>query len=433
VGFAALTDQGMVSSSSFVLNIFLARWLGSEQYGSYALAFSIFLFLALFHNALILEPMSVFGPSVYRESLPEYLGQLMRLHFMITGVLAGLVCIASVGLGFFATQAPLAPGFWGVSISVPFILFFWLWRRAAYLRTQPNVAIRGAVVYAITTLVFVLVLEQLRLLSSFSAFAAQAVAGVAASLILIWNIRPRLSSAGYSLSSVFQRHWNYGRWVAVSAFVFWMNGGAYYVIVGSMLGMRDVAGLRAIQNFVLPVNQFVAAVTLLLLPRAAESFNSQNRVEFRRKIGLITLLFTGAATIYGIAVVAFGHRLIEMVYGGRYTEYSYLLPWLALGVLLTAMAQGPMIAMQAMQVPAEIFKGYAIGAATILLGIMLTRHYGLFGATLGLTAISSLAFLLYVGYRCNSMLNNAKTPVLGQSLEGSKSQLHEQLAREGGE
>jgi O-antigen/teichoic acid export membrane protein len=411
-GASALTDQGMVSGSSFALNIFLARWLGREQFGAYALSFSIFLFLSSFHNALLLEPMSVFGAGDFRKSLPQYLGQLVRLHFIVTGVIAGLMCITTMAFGLFSRSPLLVPSFWGVGVSFPFILFFWLWRRAAYLEAKPSVAIRGAVVYASTTVGLLYLFERLQWLSSFTAFAIQGIAGVAAGLLLIQNIQPRLTSVDHSLSSIFKQHWRYGRWVAVSAFVFWLNGGAYYVIVGSMLRMQDVAGLRAIQTLVLPVTQFLTATSLLLLPRASSLFSDHDRIGFRRNIKRITFLFIGTAGAYGVAIVLFGNRVIAVVYGGRYTEYSYLLPWLALGILLTAAAQGPMIAMQAVRSPSEIFMGYAIGAATILPGIALIRYYGVLGAALGL-ALSSLAFLMYVGYRCNLVLK--ERPLLAAS------------------
>src|SRR5690242_14243325 len=71
----AFLDQGLNSGSNFVVSLLLARWLTSEEYGAYALAYSIFLLLSGFHNALILEPMSVLGPSSYRRRVPEYLGK----------------------------------------------------------------------------------------------------------------------------------------------------------------------------------------------------------------------------------------------------------------------------------------------------------------------------------------------------------------------
>jgi O-antigen/teichoic acid export membrane protein len=420
-GVGALADQGMVSGSTFVLNIFLARWLGAEQYGAYAIAFSIFLFMASFHNAMLLEPMSVFGPGDYRRSLPQYLGQLVRLHFAVTAALTGVLCIASVVVGLVGRTTLLAPGLWGTSLALPFILFFWLWRRAAYLEAKPNVAIRGAITYAATSLALMCLLEGLHRLTSFSAFLIQAIAGLTASLVLIWSIRPQLWSLGHAFASILRRHWKYGRWVAISAFVFWLNGNAYYVVAGSLLGMHNVAGLRAIQNFVQPVIQFLAAISLLILPRASSWFSDKDRRSFRRNMIWVTLLYTGAATLYSVVAVVLGHPLIALVYRGRYTEYSYLLPWLALGVLLTAVAQGPTIALQAMQSPNEVFIGYAIGGITIVPGIVLTRYYGVLGAAFGL-ALSSLAFLLYVAYRSNAMLKDAPAALRHPALSESQAQ-----------
>src|SRR5579863_1711916 len=64
-GFA-VADQGFISGSNFVLSILLARWMGADQYGAYALAFSIFILLSLLYLSMVLEPMAVFGASTYR-------------------------------------------------------------------------------------------------------------------------------------------------------------------------------------------------------------------------------------------------------------------------------------------------------------------------------------------------------------------------------
>src|SRR5207244_12202458 len=63
----AVLDQGLISGSNFLLGILLARWTGAEQYGAYALAFAIFILVSIVYQALVLEPMTVFGPSVYRS------------------------------------------------------------------------------------------------------------------------------------------------------------------------------------------------------------------------------------------------------------------------------------------------------------------------------------------------------------------------------
>src|ERR1039457_1871962 len=93
-GSLVILDQGLISGSNFLIGILLARWLAPEAYGAYALAFSVFLFLSGFHNALLLEPMSVFGPASYRDQLRAYLGKLLQLNFLLTFGLALLLALA---------------------------------------------------------------------------------------------------------------------------------------------------------------------------------------------------------------------------------------------------------------------------------------------------------------------------------------------------
>src|ERR1039458_3007017 len=103
-GSLALLDQGLISGSNFLVGILLARWLVPEQYGAYALAFSIFLFASGFHNALLLEPISVFGPASYGKCLPAYVGKLLRLHFVLAFFLAGLVVAGIAVLRYFTAD-----------------------------------------------------------------------------------------------------------------------------------------------------------------------------------------------------------------------------------------------------------------------------------------------------------------------------------------
>src|SRR5579872_4553472 len=61
----SLVDQGFTSGAAFGVNICLARWVPASVYGAFAVAFAGFLFISGFQNVLILEPISVFGPSRY--------------------------------------------------------------------------------------------------------------------------------------------------------------------------------------------------------------------------------------------------------------------------------------------------------------------------------------------------------------------------------
>src|SRR5579884_656708 len=92
-GLLALLDQGLISGANFLVGILLARHLAPDRYGAYAMAFEVFLFLSVAYGALVLEPLSVFGSSVYKDSNREYLGILLRIHSVIAAVVF-------LGLGF---------------------------------------------------------------------------------------------------------------------------------------------------------------------------------------------------------------------------------------------------------------------------------------------------------------------------------------------
>jgi O-antigen/teichoic acid export membrane protein len=405
-GSLAVLDQGLISGSNFLIGVLLARWLAPQAYGAYALAFSIFLFLAGFHNALFLEPMSVFGPASYGKCLPAYLGKLLRLHFVLAFFLAGLGVAGIAVLHTFTPDRALTPALWGVCLATPLILFFWLCRRAAYLRLAPGLAAAGASAYCFVLVGLLLLIKSLGRLSGFTAFLAQALAAAAAAILLLAALRSRLDSpSGPSSAAVVRQHWGYGRWVVATAFVYWLSGNAYYFIVAAFVRMEDVAALRALQNFTLPFSQFLAALSLLALPWASARFAEEGRVGFERRIRQITLLFVGAASAYFAVLWLLGGRIMAILYAGRYTSFAHLLPLVAAPVVVLAASQGSTIAVQAMQFPRDVFSAYTLaGVATIAAGVPLTRYWGLPGAALGIL-VSYLTFFVAVSYRCRARLS----------------------------
>jgi O-antigen/teichoic acid export membrane protein len=401
-GSLAVLDQGLISGSNFLIGILLARWLAPGQYGAYALAFSIFLFASGFHNALLLEPMSVFGPASYGKCLPAYLGKLLRLHFVLV-FFTGLV-VAAI-LHYFTADRALTSALWGVCIATPLILFFWLCRRAAYIKLAPGLAAGGASAYCFVLICLLLLIKSVGWLSGFTAFLIQSLAATAAAILLLAFLAPQFDPrSGPSGSAVVRQHWRYGRWTVATQFVYWLSGNAYYVIVAAFLRMQDVAALRALQNFTLPFGQFLSAISLLVLPWASARYAEEGGLGFRRRIRQITLVLMAVASAYYAVLWLFGGRIMAILYAGRYTDFAYLLMLAAAPVVVLAASQGSAIALQAMQAPAEVFLAYSVSAAlTILAGVALARYWGLAGALIGILT-SSLGFCIVVTWRCRRKL-----------------------------
>ncbi len=136
-GMLAFIDQLLNAGSNFLVSVLLARWLSPEQYGAYALAFSIFLLLAGVHQSLLIEPMLVFGPSSYRDQLREYLGALLWINGLLGLVFTAVLALFALIAHRFALPGGLASALAGLSVAAPCVLLLWAARRAFYLEQGP--------------------------------------------------------------------------------------------------------------------------------------------------------------------------------------------------------------------------------------------------------------------------------------------------------
>jgi O-antigen/teichoic acid export membrane protein/thymidylate kinase len=395
-GLLAVLDQGLISGSNFLLAILLARWLSPEQYGAYALSFAIFVLFSFIQQGLFLEPMSVFGPSIYRNSQREYLGTLVWLH----GALAGGI----LALGLFAVAAlprndsgSFQMALLGMAFSAPCVLFYWFSRRAFYLQLRPGSAAGGAVLYWALLSIGVWLLFRNGLVSPFTAFLAMGVAALTTSVLQLRQLRPILFKGGNTcgLWEVGHRHWNYGRWAILGSLFIWIPWGVYYPVVAHFSGLAEVANLRALLNLALPVTQALSAFTLLFLPHASH-VSEQEDWEGARGLALrITAFFVMGTVVYWLPVCLFRAPLLQFLYAGHYSEITRLVPWIAFSSVLSGVALGPTIAFRAMQSPSTVsFFYFVASAVTLVLGIPATRLYGIPGAVTCLLLSNFVAVVL---------------------------------------
>src|SRR5215211_3033711 len=143
-GGLSILDQGLYSGSNFVLSVLLARWLLPSHYGAFSIAFSVYLFIYQIHNSLLIEPMSVLGPTNMHHRLTDYLRDQIKLHFVVS-VLGGLIIIV-VGLVILVFNQVLGQAVSMVGIVLSFMLLPLLMRRGFYLFQKPQIALYGSVV-----------------------------------------------------------------------------------------------------------------------------------------------------------------------------------------------------------------------------------------------------------------------------------------------
>ncbi len=397
-GFAIL-DQGLISGSNFLIGILLARWMAPASYGAYALAFSVFLLLAMLYQSMVLEPMGVFGGAVYRLSLKSYIRSLTRIHLLLSIVVCLLLGLAAAVAQHFVHNGSLPGALAGITVASPCILFFWMTRRSFYLQLSPSQSAKGAAVYFVVVIGGLFAANYFHILSPFTAYVLMGLAAVTTSLILLAVLNRHLppDDGHPGPAQTWQKHWNYGRWALASSLASWVPAYVYYPLLGSFSGMARTGELRSLMNFVMPLVQAQAALSLLIIPFAARVCSERGK---RGAISVnlrITVVSLAAALSYWGIVIPFRSKLFHLLYSGHYDRVANLVPWIAVGSIFWTAAYGSSVVLRAMEAPNSIFVAFAAASVvSLVIGVPGTWFFGLKGAIWGMNISDIVAFGMVV-------------------------------------
>jgi O-antigen/teichoic acid export membrane protein len=404
-GSFALLDQGLFAGANFIANILLARWLPPAEYGAFALAYSVFLLLGVFHNAMFTEPMMVFGPTKYRERFPEYLGILLGGHFALMLPGAALLVAAAFLLGWLYSPAVDRP-FLSLAIAAPFMLLLWLVRQAFYARLQPGWAAAGGGLYMLFLPACIYALRAMERLSPVTGFLGMGFGSLGVSLLLLMALIPRWSGAhkNPSVSAVASDHWQYGRWAMATAALAWFPTNIYFVLLPAWVGLGEAGALKALINLAMPVLLSISGLSLLLLPVLSMQFEQGAKQRMNRTLWFVFgLFFLGSGLYFGLLWGLRG-AIFQLLYSGRYREFAGW-PLVAVGLWPFGQAITAILgsALRALQRPDYVFWSSVGGsAATLLLGIPLAWRLGVGGALVGsvLAFLATGGFMLFFVMRC---------------------------------
>jgi len=396
----------VVAGANFAVNIALARWLLPDAYGGFAVIFSLFLFIAGFHNALILEPMNVLGVSRSNRSLSQYFGSLLWIHTGLTLAVSFGLAVAAASLDSF--HSSLIEPLWGLALTLPGLLLFWFFRQACYLNTMPGLAFCGGLAYVTFVTLGLTILQVTDSVSAFSAFIILGSSSVAASLV-IWRLLSRVGN-GPSLRTadpvyaILTDHWNYGRWVLGSAFVYGLSNFFYLPLVSAFAGLAEAGALKAMQNLVAPVQQLLTAFNLLWLPWTARQTQATDKSALRRNLLAILALMSTIAIGYSLLLVLSAAPLTDLLYGhDTYRQYLWVIPYLAFAMVIGALSNGLILILKALRRPDQVlFSQIGSALLTLSAGVFLVWKFGVLGVAIGSIISATVAALILARQLWNS-------------------------------
>jgi O-antigen/teichoic acid export membrane protein len=385
VGYS-FADQALAVGGSFLVNIMLARTQTKEEYGMFALSYSVFIFLSGLYNAAILEPYTVYGSGRYRDRFAEYLRLITRSHVFVCMLLSGILLLPCLVFLWIAPQL-VSRALLGLGLTIGVLLSGVFMRRVFYLQREPALAAKSSLVFFLTVACGLWLTAKAHLLDSFSVFLILALGWIAAGAGFGRKLafgKPK--QAFVELEPRYWReHWNYAQWVFATAFVLQFATQGFYWLVAGVLSVEEVAKLRAMYLLIAPMDQVFIAMSYLMLPILASYYarkKMRNLVSLWKRYGLALLGVTASFTLF---VRIWGRQMMHFLYAGRFDGLAPLLSTLALLPLLMGLGHTMNDALKAVERPRIVFYAYLCsGSATFLLGIPLVIHFGLRGAVYGM-------------------------------------------------
>jgi O-antigen/teichoic acid export membrane protein len=404
IGFS-IADQALAVGGMFLANVALARTQSKEEYGIFALSYSVFTFFAGLHNGAILETYTVYGSGRYNARFAEYARLLWRSNAWL-----GLFLTAAIstvwGALYWAKPALASPTILGLAVACGFLLTGSFVRRTFYIRRRPDLAARFSLIFFATCAALLWLAIHVQILSGFTVFAIAAVAWIVAAIFLTREL-PGSAAAGDSFTDgepgYWSEHWKYSRWVLVTALVFQLTNQMYYWLSAGILSVKETGDLRAMYNLVGPVDQVLIAMSFLVLPMMSR------RAALRGVEGVLpvwkaycagSLVVTGG---FAACVNLVGKPVMHFLYAGKFDDVAPLLGMLALLPVIMTIGNSMNAALKAMEKPNFVFYAYVCsGSTTVLLGVPLVTRFGLRGVVDGLLlsaaayTVSLAAFFLWI-------------------------------------
>ena len=394
-GLVGIADQAVFSGAMFVLNILLARWTSIEEFGVFAVLFAVFLIVAGFHNALILEPMTIFGAQEKSTESPHYFKHTMVLHFGLIVLLATITAIALI----WVDSDSIGDARWVLPVCIPCVLTFWTVRRYYYVTGQPGRALGMSSVYAITLITCMALLFATANLDSQSAFMGLAATTLLVSFVPCLRILSGVNKpekARVQWREFIARHWRYGRWALGESIAFALGISLLPLLLAYFSGVSRAGELRALQILFLPLSHVLTGLGLLALPALVRVYHAHRAERFRVAGMLLVAGFGAISVAYVLPVLLATDFVIDTLYASTsFHELSWIVPYLAIAAVLTGVSSALMMILRAVERPDLVFVATAIvGLITVTTAPFLLAYFGDTGLVVALLTSAMVGTLI---------------------------------------
>lgn len=390
-----LVDQALVSGSSFVSTVLIARHLSIEQFGVFSVAWMIVLFFAGLQSALILFPMMSLGPQKSSSERAKFFSDLWSQQIAFTTSCAVVITVCALPLGLYAFSEPMPISFalaLGAVCGITQIQEYQ--RRIRFTEGRPAAALASDVLryggqVAVLLLGFQFGLES-------SADILWVTSATAAAAVLAFP--PRFTGARLApryLFRQFQRNWHFTSWLLGSSLLTGVSNLTFYVLTGLVLGPASVAALRAVVVLENVPTVFLNALQNVIPQQAARHYANGGAESLKSYLVRMGFVVTTLIGLYCLVLSVAPEFWLHILYGQKYAGYGYVLVWGALFAYVGSFEFPLGIGLRTTARTRPSFVSYVTGFTLQMVSIYpLTAMFGLIGLLAGSVVITAFTNLI---------------------------------------
>lgn len=391
-GTFSLIDQSLCSATNFVTAVMIARASTREEFGLYALAFAMTMFLAGVQSALLATPYTVLYPSMPPDRQAHYANvvQVQQLLFSVVTVLI-LVVAASVIVQVSAVGEDIQRLLWILPLATAAILLREHVRRMYFARLHMEAASVLDFAVLVIQLGGLAILFAMGLLGVASAYLIIAIACLLPSLVVLSFRMRGIVRAGFGLDDFIENNWRIGRWKLGTHLAVSVGTKAYPWLLAAFHGPAATAVYSACMSLFVVANPFMMGVRNFLVPKLSHHA-ADSSVHVKSLVSASTRL---VATIMGtglVLVCIFGGTVVEWIYSERYAGYGDIVCILALATMTWSLTAPHTDGLLALRRPDIELKSYLIAAViSLTFGAYLVYQYGILGASIAILLSDGVA------------------------------------------
>jgi O-antigen/teichoic acid export membrane protein len=393
-GGVTLLDQAIVSAANFFAGVAVGRSCSKEEFGLYALGFSVVVFLLNIQNALIATPYTVYSPRLSGKELKSYTSSSLLHQVGYSASTAGVLFITGWLLSAGYGPVGLPPVLWALAIGIPFLLLREYSRQMSFAWLRVRSALLVDLSVAIIYLGGLYFLAQQRELSAARAFyLSGAACSLAASGWLLLT-RSKFSFGSTQAFMDFRGNWELARWPLAAGLANLAAIQLYPWFLAGFHGTEATGVLSACIGTIFLANPFIIGMGNFLGPRIMHAHARGGTEAARDVVRKGTLVIFAVLGPFCLCMIFFGDFVLRAIYGGKYAGNGMVVALLTVGQFLEVITLPMVPASYVLGRPDAVFRSYfAALLVTGTAGLCLVKYFGIIGVAGGLLAAGCTASL----------------------------------------